>query len=122
MSDEKIKEVFSTNLKRQLEVNDKQPADLVRDLKIPFSTVSNWLNGVKFPRMGKVEMLAQYFGIEKSDLLENKPNDNYYINADARDYAQFLFENPEYRVLFDASRKVKKEDLEIVKQLLDKFS
>ena len=124
MSEEKIREVFSTNLKRYLELNGKQPADIVRDLGIPFSTVSNWVNGQKLPRMGKVELLAQYLGIEKSDLLEEKSgaDQNYYLNDDARDIAQFLFENPEYRVLFDASRKVKKEDLEIVKELLDRFS
>lgn len=123
MSEEKIREVFSKNLKKYLELNEKQPADIVRDLGIPFSTVSNWVNGLKMPRMGKVELLAQYLHIEKSDLLEEKKEtEQYYLNDDARDYAQFLFENPEYRVLFDASRKVKKEDLEIVKELLDRFS
>ena len=124
MSEEKIREVFSSNLKRYLELNGKQPVDIVKDLGIPFSTVSNWVNGLKMPRMGKVELLAQYLGIEKSDLLEEKSgaDQNYYLNDDARDLAQFLFENPEYRVLFDASRKVKKEDLEIVKELLDRFS
>ena len=44
----------------------------------------------------------------------------YYMNNDARDMAQFLFENPEYKVLFDASRKVKKEDIDFVKQMIDR--
>lgn len=44
----------------------------------------------------------------------------YYLNDDARDMAQFLFENPEYKVLFDASRKVKKEDIDFVKQMIDR--
>ena len=44
----------------------------------------------------------------------------YYLNNDARDMAQFLFENPEYKVLFDASRKVKKEDIDFVKQMIDR--
>ena len=124
MSEEKIREVFSNNLKRYLKTNGKQPADIVKDLGVPFSTVSNWINGLKMPRMGKVELLAQYFGIEKSDLLEEKSEtgSNYYINEDARDYAQFLFENPEYRVLFDASRKVKKSDIQLVKDLIDRMA
>jgi transcriptional regulator with XRE-family HTH domain len=82
--------------------------------------VSNWINGLKLPRMGKIEMLADYLGVEKSDLLEEK--DRYYINDDARDLAQFLFENPDYRVLFDASRKIKKEDIEFVKQMIDRMT
>ena len=75
MSDEKIKELFAKNLKKYLEANGKQPVDLVNDLNIPFSTVSNWINGIKMPRMGKVELLAQYFDIQKSDLLEEKKAD-----------------------------------------------
>ena len=31
------------------------------------------------------------------------------------------FENPEYKVLFDASRKVKREDIEFVKQMMDRM-
>lgn len=45
----------------------------------------------------------------------------YYLNDDAREMAQFMFENPEYKVLFDASRKVSKDDINVVKTLLDKF-
>lgn len=48
-------------------------------------------------------------------------NPEYYLNADAREMAQFMFENPEYKALFDASRKVSKEDIETVKAILDKF-
>lgn len=124
MSDEKIREVFAKNLKMYLELNNKQPVDIVNDLGIPFSTVSNWINGLKLPRMGKIEMLAQYFHIEKSDLLEEKTDSSkdYYMNDDARELAQFLFENPDYKVMFDTVRKVKKEDLEFIKEMIDRAS
>ena len=46
---------------------------------------------------------------------------HYYLNDDARELAQFMFENPEYKVLFDASRKVKKADIEFVKQMIDRI-
>lgn len=45
----------------------------------------------------------------------------YYINNEARAMAQFMFENPEYKVLFDASRKISKEDIETVKAIMDRF-
>lgn len=125
MSEETIRKIFSRNLKRLLDINDKQAADIVRDLKIPFSTVSNWMNGQKMPRMGKIEMLAEYLHCDKSDLIEDKGEqvpDSYYLTDDARDLAQFLFEHPEYKVLFDGVRKVRKEDLEVIKALLEKFS
>ena len=125
MSEETIRRIFSRNLKRLLDMNDKQAVDIVRDLKIPFSTVSNWINGQKMPRMGKIEMLADYLHCDKSDLIEDKGDqvpDSYYLTDDARDLAQFLFEHPEYKVLFDGVRKVKKEDLEVIKALLERFS
>lgn len=47
--------------------------------------------------------------------------DSYYLNDEARDMAEFLFKNPEYKVLFDASRKVKPEDIDFVKHMMDRM-
>ncbi len=47
---------------------------------------------------------------------------SYYLDENSRDTAQFLFENPNYKVLFDASRKIKPEDIGFVKELLDRFA
>ena len=72
--------------------------------------------------MDKIDKICQYFGIQRSDLMEEKKTETpYYINDDAREYAQFLFEHPEYRILFSAVRKVSKNDLETVRQIIDKF-
>ena len=46
----------------------------------------------------------------------------YYLDDDAKDLAEFMFNNPEYKVLFDASRNVSKEDIEFVKQMIDRMS
>lgn len=124
MSDETMKAIFSRNLRRIMALNDKRPVDIVNDLGIHFSTVSGWIHGEKFPRMGSVEMLAKYFGVEKSDLIEDKGDatpEAYYLNDEARDLAEFMFRNPQYKVLFDASRKVKPEDLETVQKIIEKF-
>ena len=47
--------------------------------------------------------------------------DSYYLNDEARDMAEFLFKNPEYKVLFDASRKVKPEDIDFLKRMMDRM-
>ncbi len=120
---EDIKATFSKNLKYFLELNDKQPVDLVNDLKLPFSTVSNWVNGTKMPRMGNVELLAKYFGIEKSDLLEEKAKDGqgYYINPETAEIAQQVFQDPDLRLLFEAARDVKPENIRLAAELLRRF-
>lgn len=125
MSDETSRIIFSNNLKRLLELNEKQPADIVRELGIPFSTVSNWINGLKMPRMGKIEMLAEYLHCEKSDLIEDKGDkvpETYYLNDDAKDLAKFLFDNPEYKTLFESYRKVKKEDIQFIKDMISRMT
>jgi transcriptional regulator with XRE-family HTH domain len=66
------KNVFAYNLKRQMELNGKSRTDIAQALNISYFTVSDWVNGKKYPRMDKVEMLASYFGILKSDLIEVK--------------------------------------------------
>lgn len=126
MSENEYKKIFSKNLRYYMNKNNKKQSDLINDLGFSSSTISNWCTGEKLPRMDKVQILADYFHINKSDLLEDKPTSNeeetYYLNDDARDMAQFMYENPEYKVLFDASRKVKKEDIDFVKQMIDRMS
>jgi transcriptional regulator with XRE-family HTH domain len=126
MSENEYKKIFSKNLRYYMNKNNKKQSDLINDLGFSSSTISNWCTGEKLPRMDKVQILADYFHINKSDLLEDKSNSNeeetYYLNDDARDMAQFMYENPEYKVLFDASRKVKKEDIDFVKQMIDRMS
>ena len=50
----------------------KSRKDICNDLGFSYYTFSDWVNRKKYPRMDKVEMLAGYFGIKKSDLIEEK--------------------------------------------------
>lgn len=66
------KNIFSINLKRYMKENDKSRREVCEALGLSYYTFSDWVNGKKYPRMDKVEMLANYFGILKSDLIEDK--------------------------------------------------
>lgn len=70
MAEDEYKKIFAKNLKYYMALNGKNQIDLMNDLKISSSTLSNWCTGLKLPRMDKVQMLADYFAINKSDLLE----------------------------------------------------
>ncbi len=125
MSEEIYKKIFSKNLRKYMELNHKTQIDIINDLGFNKSAVSTWCNGTRLPRMDKVDALAKYFGIMRSDLIEEKteePTDHYYLDEEAREAAEFLHKNPDYKVLFDASRKVKKEDIDFVRQMIDRFS
>ena len=126
MSEEAQKRIFTRNLNSYIEASGKTQLEIAKSIGVSPQTFNTWCKGIAIPRMGKVQALADYFHINKSDLIEDKSNSNeedtYYLNDDARDMAQFLYENPDYKVLFDASRKVKKEDIEFVKEMIDRMS
>lgn len=66
------KTIFANNLKDLMALHKKSRSDVCRDLGISYYTFSDWVKGKKYPRMDKVEMLANYFGVLKSELIENK--------------------------------------------------
>lgn len=69
---QEMKNIFSENLREFLKVNKKKQTDIVNDLHITASTVSDWVTGKKYPRVDKMQALADYFGVKKSDLQEKK--------------------------------------------------
>ena len=66
---EDIKRNFSETLKAIMQKHGKTQGDLVKDLNFRQATVSDWLNGKKYPRMDKIEKLANYFDISINELL-----------------------------------------------------
>lgn len=88
------------------------------------STLSDWKKGKSTPKADKLQKIADLFNVSLEYLRTGEETSSevpYYINDDAREMAQFMFENPEYKVLFDASRKVSKEDIKTVMAIMDKF-
>ncbi|KAB2275181.1 helix-turn-helix transcriptional regulator [Staphylococcus epidermidis] len=66
------KKILSKNLKNLLERKGKTQTDMAKDLDLKESTVSSWINAVKYPRRDKIELLADYFGVMPSDITEDK--------------------------------------------------
>ena len=76
-----IKKMFSTNLKQIMLDHSKTQSDLVKDLNLRQATVSDWLNGKKYPRMDKVELLAKYFNVSINDLIMVVPKFEYTMST-----------------------------------------
>lgn len=66
------KEIFSRNLKRLMNENNIDRNTLCENLNFRYSTVSEWISAKKYPRIDKIEMLANYFNVKKSDLIEDR--------------------------------------------------
>lgn len=70
------KQIFSINLKRLMDEKGVSRQDLSKVFGVSYYTITDWVKGKKYPRMDKVEMLAAYFGVLKSDLIEEKGTNN----------------------------------------------
>ena len=111
-------------LRVKIGLTQQQMAD---KLGLSRSTIGMYENGEREPSFEILENIADLFNVDMNYLIGKKESteiipDNYYLNEDARDMAQFLLENPNYKVLFDASRKVKPEDIQFVKEMIDRMS
>lgn len=69
------KETMAKNLRYYMELNNVSSVEMCRVLDVPQSTFSYWLNAKTYPRIDKIEKMAKFFKVEKSDLIEErKPN------------------------------------------------
>ena len=66
------KQVMAKNIRYYMEKNRLNATDLALELDFKYSTVLDWLKANTYPRIDKIEMMANYFKIEKSDLVEDK--------------------------------------------------
>ena len=66
------KRIMAQNIKRYMEQKGVTNQQLCADLGFKYTTFMDWIKGVTYPRIGKVEAMANYFGCEKSDLIEDK--------------------------------------------------
>ena len=68
------REVMGANIKKYMDKKGVNAADVCRALDFKPNTFSNWVNGKIYPRIDKIEALAQYFGISKAALVEDSEN------------------------------------------------
>ncbi len=65
-------ETFSKNLRRYVEISGKTQKDIALDIGVTPASFNEWYKGKKYPRIDKIQRLADYFKISKSDLIEDK--------------------------------------------------
>lgn len=86
-------------------------ADVARECGISKTTFSDWKNGRSNPKTDKLIAISKFLGCSINDITGEQQEDNYYADEATRNLVEFLHKNPEYHVLFDASRKVKPDDI-----------
>lgn len=64
------KRIMSNNIKRHLAQRGLNIKDFSTEMDFKYTTVLDWVNAKTYPRIDKIELMARYFGVDKSDLVE----------------------------------------------------
>lgn len=114
------KDVLSKNLKKYVSRSGKDRSEIAKDLELSYSTLTDWINGKKYPRINNIEKLAIYFNVSKSDLIE----DFEEIKKDNDRLASIIVKLRTNKELLDVVERLvylDKVKLESLKGLLDTF-
>ena len=76
MPEQEFNVVFSKRLRYYLQKYDMTQVELARKLGVGTTSVYNWCNGIKTPRMDKVDIMCDLFHCKRSDLIEEKNTDS----------------------------------------------
>ena len=134
---------FKDRLSEAMEIRQLKAIDLAEKLKVSRSTISQYLSGKVVPKRDRLVEISNILTVNPTwlmgldvpmdnivpahlqsaytDELNKLLKDNYYTNDEAAQIAQEIFENKDMRILFDAARNSKPEDLKIAADMLRRF-
>lgn len=100
---------IAENIKRLRIQHGLSQLELANIIGVSDKAVSTWELGTKTPRMGAIQRMADYFGVLKSDIIEDD-------KIDLTDYARLeaLHQNPRLGLLFDRQVKMSDSDIEMM--------
>ena len=104
------REVFSKNLSYYIDMSRRDQKEIAKAIGVAPSTFNEWTKGKKYPRIDKIEMLANYFGILKSDLIED--------NKTKKDISYTISVTEGEQMLLDLFRLVPENKQEMVIQMI----
>lgn len=100
------REIMAKNLKRLMDEKGVNATDVCSSLHFKHNTFSNWVNCKTYPRIDKIEMMANYFGVNKSALVEEyvpefliEPRANHKDAVDF--YVKYLAADKKTRKMID---------------------
>lgn len=112
MSDLGNKAIMAENIQRLMDSRGIDRNTICADLGFKYTTFTDWVKGNTYPRIDKIEKMANYFGVPKSQLVEKHVEDGYYSDAEAAEFAEYLRTRPGARMLFSAAKDITKEEME----------
>ena len=97
-------------------------ADVSRGTGISNQVLSDWKQGKWNPKVDKLQKIADFLGVSLDYLMTGEqPKYEYFIDPEVAEIAQDLHDNEDLRIIFDATRKASKEDLQFIKDFVQRM-
>lgn len=78
------KKIMGDNIQLYMDIMELSRKDFAKAIGEPYSSVTDWINGKTYPRIDKIQKMADFFGIEKADLVESREARNVQKNDKGR--------------------------------------
>lgn len=119
------KETMAKNLHYYVERSGKTQKELCEIFGVATSTLNDWMKAKKYPRIDKIELMANYFKILKSDLIEDKPKERREMQKKNDRLSDIVLKMTEDEELLDIVEAISNLDFEkrgAFKAVLNAFS
>lgn len=114
------KETMAKNLKYYVERSGRTQVELAEIVGVAKSTFTAWIKGNKYPRIDKIELLANYFGIQKSDLIEEKLSEGIKKDNDVlTDFIVKARMDQDIMYVLESINNMDKSKVELLRHYLD---
>lgn len=121
MNESEQRDIFEKNFRYYVDQSGKTQKEIAKDLGYSYTTVNTWYRGAALPNAAKIQTIADYFNINKSQLLDNQDDEqeeDYYLDPETARVAQELRDDPNLRILFDAARDASPEALRSAAEII----
>ena len=116
------KSIMAKNLRRLMSEKNVTAKEMSKALHFPYTTLLSWLNAENYPRIDKIEIMADYFGVKKSDLIEEKLSDEQKAGNEALAVIIVrLRRDAVFRQIVENLNTLDAEKLQGVQQMLNAF-
>lgn len=105
------------NIKKAAEMRGFSISMLEQELSLPRSSIAKYNSHV--PSADKIANIARFLDVPMEQLMTAEAT--YYISPETAQKAQELFDNPDLRMLFDAAKDSRPEDLQMAAEMLKRF-
>ena len=118
-----MSKTFAKALNYYLSLRGKTQQDLINDLHLSSSTVSQWCTGKNIPRINRMKTIATYLGIDQTDLLRDPEIfSQEKFTADPALVSELLNRKPLLYDLFKLSITLSEKDLKLLTKLAHRIN